>query len=382
MPKPDCDLSACNTVRLFICGPTLYEKSHLGHARIFVFFNFLYSYYRFKDYLPFMLLQLTDIDPKIFEKSKTSADSSKRIIEHNLSELLDDLKALQVEKSFIITKVSDFIYQIKKSVCDISKGDRGYSYAGNIYLRINEKIGNDFSFSAKELSNMPIDISQGKESQLDIAIWNAESFLNDGVLASEKDSCLTSGIPGWHFQDFAVLDSVFQGKYEVHGGAKELIYPHHLFISSIARNLDQENCDKTRNKRWLHLGLVNVDRKKMSNSGNNAISISSMLKHNNPNVLKIFFLLVHYSRDMEFSQGNIDKAKDIDKTIIEFLLGSLNNEIESTDEEDKITMDFLTMLDKDYDTPSALKMIVSLTNKSQNRMLVIKLLRILGLVYY
>ncbi len=378
---PNTDPITCKTIRLFICGPTLYENSHLGHARIFIFFNFLYAYYRYMNYFPFMLLQLTDIDPKIFQKAKRNDDSSKKIIEYNLSKLLVDLKGLQVESSFILTKVSDYICQIQKRVWGIAKEDDGYSYAGNIYLNINEKIGNDFNFSKEKLDNMPIEISQGKNSQLDIVIWNAESFFGDNVLNNGKDICLTSGIPGWHFQDFVVIDTVFQGNYDVHGGANELIYPHHLFINSIAKNIYQKDEAKSNIKKWIHLGLVNVNKTKMSNSGNNSISILKMLKHNNPNVLKIFFLLTHYSQDIEFSQDSLNKAKEIDKTIIEFLLNSLNNEIKNMIEEHDITMDFLKTLDNDYDTPSALKIIVSLTNKSQNRLLVIKLTRILGLVY-
>ena len=104
----------------------------MDHDRIFIFFNFLYNYYRYLDYFPFMLLQLTDVDPKVFQKAKKNANSLKKIIEYNLSKLLVDLKGLQVENSFILTKVSDFICQIQECVWDIAKEGNGYSYAGNI----------------------------------------------------------------------------------------------------------------------------------------------------------------------------------------------------------------------------------------------------------
>jgi cysteinyl-tRNA synthetase len=374
-------------LKIFICGPTLYEKCHVGHARIFVFFNFLFNFHKFIGDSPIALLQLTDIDHKIYQKINYKSKKIGNIQDRYLTSLFSDLKSIQVEHNFIYSRVSDFLALIKKDVVNILKTKRGYSFGGNVYLSISDKIVGSVGLTSRDIHDMPIDISIGKMNQRDIMIWNSENFYQngngvDGNDGDNTDTFLTSGIPGWHFQDYEIIKNVFDIQYDIHGGARELIYPHHEFIEelSIANNFKSENW-KPKNM-WMHIGLVKVNSEKMSNSSFNTISISEILRKYSPNALKLFFLSKEYKSDVEFSYEDLDEADRVDKIIASFLLKNSVNYQKCDYAGKPYLMQFLKFLYDDYDTASSVKMVVELANRYQNPQLIKKMVEILGLKYY
>ena len=126
-------------LKIFICGPTLYEKSHLGHARIFIFFNFLINYYKYLGQSPIAVVQLTDINPKIFSKIRTNDEnvSLENITERHLTQLIEDLQKLQVINSFTFTRVSNFQIQMMDQIINLLELKEAYSYGGDVYLKID-----------------------------------------------------------------------------------------------------------------------------------------------------------------------------------------------------------------------------------------------------
>jgi cysteinyl-tRNA synthetase len=373
-------------LKIFICGPTLYERCHIGHARIFIFFNFLINFHRFVGDCPIAILQLTDIDHKIYQKDYHNSKNIAEISDKFLSFLFEDLNDIQVEKNFIYSRVSNFLSLIKSDVIDILNSKKGYTYAGNVYLKITEDITSPFGLSSNDIENMPIDISCGKNTQRDIMIWNSENFYQE---YKKKDDCnkginkktLASGIPGWHFQDHVVIKNVFNGDYDIHGGARELLYPHHEFIDEISKKINK-NSIMLNKKGWLHIGLVSINSEKMSNSVGNTISISNILKDFNPNTLKIFILSTNYKTDIEFSIKDLYKAEENDKVITSFLLENKNNYHLNKNMEKQILKRFLTFLYDDYDTESAIRLILEALNQTRNSRLIRRMLEILGLKYY
>ncbi len=372
-------------MNIFICGPTLYEKCHIGHARIFIFFNFLINFHRFIGNSPIAILQLTDIDHKIFQKDSNNTTGTLDISEKFLGYLLEDLKNIQVDSSFIYTRVSDFLSIIKNDVIDVLKSKKGYSYAGNVYLKITKDITSSLGLTLDDIENMPIDISCGKYDQRDIMIWNSENFyqgyLKDDSIKVSHGRILTSGIPGWHFQDWEIIKNVFNGEYNIHGGASELLYPHHEFINEISKKIDN-SCKISHINSWIHVGLVNINSNKMSNSSGNTISISDILKRYSANTLKIFFLSKNYKKDIEFSCNDLDESDEIDKVITNTLLTSKNNHKTNNYSESTEIKKFLNSLYNDYDTESALNLILDNLDKYQNPELIKRMLEILGLRYY
>jgi cysteinyl-tRNA synthetase len=373
-------------LNIFICGPTLYEKCHIGHARIFIFFNFLINFHRFLGNSPTAILQLTDIDHKIFQKVSNNAQGNTDPSEKFLGYLLEDLKNIQIDNNFIYTRVSDFLSLIKNDIIEVLKSKKGYSYAGNIYLKMTKDISSLLGLTLDDIENMPIDISCGKYDQRDIMIWNSENFYqeyfkkNDSIEVS-YESILTSGIPGWHFQDWEIIKNVFNGEYDIHGGAIELLYPHHEFIYEISKKI-YNNYKIPHINSWIHIGLVNINSNKMSNSSGNTISISEILKRYNANTLKIFFLSKNYKKDIEFSISDFDESYEKDKVITNTLLTSKNNLKTNNYSETTLIKKFLNLLYNDYDTESALNLILDNLDEYQNPKLIKKMLEILGLRYY
>ncbi|HYO07258.1 MAG TPA: class I tRNA ligase family protein [Phototrophicaceae bacterium] len=233
---------------------------------------------------------------------------------------------------------------------------------------------------------MPIDISSGKKNQRDILIWNSENFYQEynriDFNDENNDKILTSGIPGWHFQDHEIIKNVFTTKYDIHGGARELLYPHHEFIDElfIKNNSNDGNLNKKNN--WVHVGLVNIYSEKMSNSSGNTVSISNVLKRYSPNALKIFFLSKKYEDDVEFSIEGLDRADTIDKIIAGLLLKKENNHKKSSYMEKEYLKQFLKFIRDDYDTESSIGLILRIIDKHHNPGLIERMVGILGLKYY
>lgn len=329
---------------------------------------------------PIAIMQLTDIDHKIYQKVDYKSSKNLKIPDMYLSCLLRDLENIQIEKNFIYSRVSDLLSIIKNDVIDILKSTKGYSYAGNVFLKIDEDLDSPLGLTLDDVKNMPIDISCGKRSQRDIIIWNSENFYKDYL--KKNNNIIASGIPGWHFQDYETIKNVFNGEYDIHGGARELLYPHHEFIAEISKKISK-NVRSCRKKKWIHVGLLNINSEKMSNSTGNTISISTILKSCSPNALKIFFLSRNYKEDINFATHDLDKATEIDK-----IIGSVLLECENKPDQKNVYLErqflkkFLRFLNDDYDTESSIALILEIIEKHHNPKLIKRMVEILGLRYY
>ena len=346
-------------LKIFICGPTLYERCHIGHARIFIFFNFLINLHKKLGNSPIAVLQLTDIDHKIYQKDYCKTAKVKNISNRYFSYLIEDLNKIGVQSNFVYSRVSNFLLLIEKDVINILTMKKGYSYAGNVYVNISNNITSPFNISLNEIKNMPIDISYGKNDQRDILIWNADNFYMDYLNESENYESyykiiLTKGIPGWHFQDCEIIKYVLNGYYDIHGGAIELLYPHHEFIDEILKETGNKNKIFTK-KIWIHIGLVNIKSEKMSNSKGNTIFISDIAKRYSSNTLKIFFLSKNYKNDIEFTIQDLESCEKMDEVIIRKFLEK-NDSFQHDDYFKKqLLIKFLNLLNNDYDTESCYK---------------------------
>jgi cysteinyl-tRNA synthetase len=335
---------------------------------------------------PLAIMQLTDIDPKIYQKNVFDNNRIFDTTDIFFTILIDDINSLQIANNFIFTRVSDFIRLIEKDVVNILFFSNGYSYAGNVYLNVSNNIDSPFGLSFNDIKDMPIDMSNGKHNQTDIILWNSENFYSKDIIKdiskSENYRILTSGIPGWHFQDYEIIRHVFEGIYDIHGGARELLYPHHEFIDEISKNFDKKNNKLPYHKAWIHVGLVNIQGEKMSNSTGNTILISDILKKYNPNVLKIYFLSYHYKNDIEFKIKDLDNCDKIDKYITMNVFQDKDLTEQNDYIEKQMRIKFINLLTDDYNTGSALKLIIEILETNRNPSLIRWMLEILGLRYY
>ena len=382
-------------LKIFICGPTLYEKSHLGHARIFIFFNFLINYYKFLGKSPIAVVQLTDVDPKIFARIKADAGaggnlSLENITKNYLTQLIKDLQKLQVINNFTFTRVSSFQVQMLNQIINLLELKKAYSYGGNIYLKIDPDTQSPFGFTTKQLDNMPIDIAPGKQDQKDIMLWNAENFYDLSMRGDERFEFyfrnLVSGIPGWHFQDYQIIKSVFNLDYDIHGGADELVYPHHEFIYRISHQIQKINHQNEKKPKWIHIGILKIKSEKMSNSRGNTITISDFLNKYSPNSLKILFLSERYDKDFSLNKRKLSDAVLVDNEISSFFMLENVKNGKSTetlnDSESQKFSEFLRIINNNYDTKSAINYIRKCIRDLENANYVKKMTDLLGLRYY
>jgi cysteinyl-tRNA synthetase len=335
---------------------------------------------------PVSILQLTDIDHKIFQKDYCKVAKLTDISNIYFSYLIEDLNKMEVQNNFIYSRVSDFLLLIEKDIINILTLKKGYSYAVNVYMNISDDFSSPFDISLNKIKDMPIDMSYGKYDQRDIMIWNADNFYMDFINESEGfesyyKTILAKGIPGWHFQDCEIIRFVLDGYYDIHGGARELLYPHHEFIDEILKEIGKKE-QVFAKKIWIHVGLVNIESEKMSNSKGNTIFISDITKRFSSNTLKIFFLSKNYKYDIEFAIKDLEECEKLDDILTNAFLEQKDSFQYDDNLKKQLLIKFLYLLNKDYDTENAIKFIFEVLDKYNNSFLIKEMLEILGLKYY
>jgi cysteinyl-tRNA synthetase len=363
-----------NNVKIFVCGPTVYDYCHLGHARIFFFYDLMTRYLRFKGLTPIVIMNITDIDPKIPIKANIEGLSTEALTNKYIDELYSDLLSCGIITSFNFVRVSDYVNTAAKLVANLLERKLAYSRNGNIYLDTTrlKSYGKLSQMSKSDVDNRRLDIGPGKINPSDILIWNA----SDEFGQKYDDKILGSGIPWWHMQDTSVVMSNFNGIYDVHGGATELIYPHHESHLAQLKVLTSSSCPI---QYWTHVGLVKIKGKKMSNSVGNTIKIRDMLKRYNSNTLRLYFFSQHYRESIIFSKSKLNKFEIIDKTLSNTIDTVLAYEESSNNS--KLLSKFIRYIEDDFDTPRALDLLLDTVRLHDEVNNVKNMVNILGLQY-
>ena len=332
-----------NHVRMLLCGPTVYDYSHIGHARMLLFYDVAARYFRSKKIRVSVVVNITDIDQKIFSKAKATATTPGALAKRFIGELLLDFASLGIT-DFALACASDHIGAARQLVTRLLKDGGAYSAGGNVYLdtRGIPSFGIMAGMTRKELEDCPLDISPEKKSPLDVLLWNAcENFD-----IAYHDDILGSGIPWWHMQDSSVAIANFAGSYDIHGGASELVYPHH------ESHLAQLHALTSRDKPvrfWTHVGLVQVKGKKMSKSMHNTVAVRDLLRRHSANALRLYFYSKHYREDFDFAEKDLDKFEKVNDDIAGSVwTGRVRKQLAGK---------FFKCLANDFDTPRALRVL-------------------------
>src|SRR3989344_3561276 len=337
-------------INLFVCGITPYDYPHIGHAKTYTQFDFIVKYLKFKKYKVFYLQNVTDIDDRIIEKAKSENKSWKEISTKYASVFLDNMKDLHINSIDKYAYATEYIPQIISQVKTLIKKGYAYKIEDGYYFDL-KKFPDYGKLSGRLMNNAEsavsrIDDSKNKKNKGDFCLWK---FSKSDEPSWPSD--IGSGRPGWHIEDTAITETFFGPQYDIHGGARDLIFPHHE--AEIAQ-MESASGKKPLVKYWLHTGFLNVKGTKMSKSLKNFITIRDALKEYDYKVLRFFFFTNHYSKPIDFSDANLEQAKNSLERIKEFISrskgkkGNVNKELI-----EKARKSFFDALNDDFDTPKA-----------------------------
>jgi len=296
-------------VSLYICGPTVYDDAHLGHARSSLSFDILARTLKALKYRVTLCKNFTDIDDKIIKKVQESGKAMTEITEFYTKRYLADMDALGVQRADIEPKATESMDAIKNMIAKLI--DDGFAYvveSGDVYFDSSkDSIYGSISHQVVEddVSQSRIGDNDAKRNPKDFALWKA--------CASEEDICFdspfSSGRPGWHIECSAMIDKYFEGNDEytidIHGGGADLLFPHH------ENEAAQSRCHSGKElaKYWMHNGFVQIDGEKMSKSLGNSFFIKDALDVYDGEILRFYLISVHYRNDFNFNEEDLLASK-------------------------------------------------------------------------
>ncbi len=302
-------------INFFVCGPTVYDFSHIGHARTYIVFDSFVEYLRFLGYKVFYLQNITDIDDKIIKKARLLRKDPKDIARFFEKEYKKDIRALKINSINKYARATSHIKEIKNQVEILLKKGFAYRIEDGIYFDIKKfknygKLSGRTVLQANDAVSR-IDNAKNKKNKGDFCLWKyPKSFFEPSWPAK-----FGRGRPGWHIEDTAIAQKYFGFQYDIHGGAKDLIFPHHE--AEIAQ-MESISGKSPFVKYWMHTGFLTINGQKMSKSLKNFITIRSFLKKEEPEVLRLFILSSHYRSSIDYTEKAIFQSKEALQRIINF----------------------------------------------------------------
>ena len=340
-------------VNLFVCGPTVYDYSHLGHAKTYTQFDFIVRYLRYRGFKVFYLQNITDIDDKILKRAKESNIPWNQLTRKYEKLYIEDMKKLHNTSVSKYARATDYIEQIVKQVKILMKKGYAYTTDDGVYFEISKfpeygKLSGRTELKQDD-SVSRIDENSQKRGWNDFCLWK---FSKPDEPFWETE--IGSGRPGWHIEDTSITEKFFGSQYDIHGGAVDLIIPHHE--AEIAQ-MEAASGKKPLVKYWLHTGFLNIDSQKMSKSKGNFTTIRDALAKYNYRVLRFLFISGHYRSSLDLNDKNLKQASESLHRIDEFIFNTVNAEIDdeqNIDEIEKLKEILYKNLDDDFNTPKAL----------------------------
>ena len=364
-------------VKMYVCGPTVYNYIHLGNARPIIVFDTLARYFKYRGYDVTYIQNFTDVDDKIIKRSNEEGISVEQVTEKYIEGFFEDIEPLNISDDIIRPKVTENIPEIIEIIKKLINEGFAYEKDGNVFFEVKkfEEYG--------RLSNQKIDeveigarvnVMEEKNNPLDFALWKRKK---EGE--PYWDSPWGQGRPGWHIECSAMAKKYLGDTFDIHGGGQDLIFPHH------ENEIAQSRCAYHGNfaNYWLHNGFIQVNGDKMSKSLGNFFLLREILGKFSGNVVRLFILGTHYRKPINFSMDNIEDSRKTLKNIvtamnsfseiIEKFSGEVSHKGEISDNTgnngenkgikefkekvDELDKKFVEAMDEDMNTPQALAVI-------------------------
>ena len=291
-------------VRMYVCGITVYDYCHIGHARMILVFDMIVRYLRFRGYEVNYVRNITDIDDKIINRSLENGEPFNELTGRFIQAMNEDFEALNVLVPDSEPRATDHIEQIVAMISRLL--DNGYAYRaenGDIFYDVSafEDYGKLSGKNIEELrAGIRVDVQEEKTDPVDFVLWKAEK---PGEPA--WDSPWGKGRPGWHIECSAMSTHCLGDDFDIHGGGQDLRFPHHENEIAQSRGAGSRTFVNT----WIHNGFVRVDDEKMSKSLGNFFTIREVMARYLPEVIRFFILSSHYRSPLNYSDGHLDEAR-------------------------------------------------------------------------
>ena len=295
-------------VKMYVCGPTVYDYCHVGHARSVVVFDVVVRYLRALSYTVSYVRNFTDVDDKIINRANEVGMDPGQLAEKYIDEFHRDMDALNVMRADVEPKVTDHIDDIIGIVNDLIDKKAAYTVDGDVFYAV-ETFKDYGKLSGRKLADMVagsrVEINENKRNPFDFVLWKTAK-----PGEPSWPSPWGRGRPGWHIECSAMSRRFLGETFDIHGGGKDLIFPHHE--NEIAQS--EAAHGKPFARYWMHNGFVNIDNEKMSKSLNNFLMIKDILQTYHPETVRLFLLSSHYRSPIDFSDRNLKESeKALDK---------------------------------------------------------------------
>ncbi|MBQ3082230.1 MAG: cysteine--tRNA ligase [Clostridia bacterium] len=293
-----------NTVRMYVCGPTVYNFFHIGNARVFVVFDMLRRYLEYRGHKVIFVQNFTDVDDKLIKRALEEGTTVPEVAEKYIKEYFVDAEGLGIKAATVHPRATETIPEIIAMVSALIEKGHAYVRGGDVYFD-TESFSEYGKLSHRDIESLEagarIEINDVKKSVYDFALWKAQK--EDTEIA--WDSPWGKGRPGWHIECSAMVDKFLGSDIDIHGGGQDLAFPHH------ENEVAQTECatGKCLAKIWMHNGYINVDNKKMSKSLGNFFTVRDVAEKYDYQVIRYFLLSPHYRSPVNYSAEILEQAK-------------------------------------------------------------------------
>ena len=345
-----------NKVSFYLCGVTVYDNCHIGHARAYIVFDTIRRHLMYLGYDVSFIQNFTDIDDKIIKRSSEKGVSWKALVKTNISSFFEDMDALNILRASVYPKATDHIREMISIIKDLMEKGIAYQAGDDVCFSVDAFEGYG-KLSKKKLEDLVagsrVEVSTEKKNPFDFVLWKP---------AKEGEPFWGSpwgkGRPGWHIECSAMVKKLLGHTIDIHAGGEDLVFPHHE--NEIAQSEGANNC--TFVNTWMHVGFVNINDEKMSKSLNNFFTIRGVLESFDGETLRYFIMSSHYRSPLNFSDANLNNAKSSLTRLYTAIRGlhasdaALNEVSQRFDFETR----FNEALDDDFNTPIALSILFEL----------------------
>lgn len=355
-------------VKMYVCGPTVYNYIHIGNARPAIVFDTVRRYFEYRGYDVQYVSNFTDVDDKLIKAAKELNTDVTTIAERFIQAYFEDVSALGVKQADVHPRVTECIPEVISFIETLVEKGFAYEVDGDVYFRTREFEGYG------KLSQQPVDelqagaritVGDKKEDPLDFALWKAEK---EGEIS--WDSPWGKGRPGWHIECSAMIHKYLGETIDIHAGGHDLTFPHHE--NEIAQS--EAMTGKPFANYWMHNGYININNEKMSKSLGNFILVHDIIQQYSPQVIRFFMLSVHYRHPINFSEDLIQSAQngfERIQTVLQNVKHRLEKTVNLGEKDDEwlaiigqYREQFIEEMDDDFNTANAVSILFELSKEA------------------